>query len=113
MTIFSTSNAFFRQERTGGIALLNEAAKYSYRNVRILVPYHAKIEELIKSWEISNNTTTNNKDKTQKIVIRFLDPALQTKISLLIVDRKSSLAVELKDDTQEIIQHAIGLSSVL
>ena len=110
LTIFSTSNAFFRQERTGGIALLNEAAKYSNRNVRILVPYHAKIEELIKSWEISNNTT-NNKDKTQKIVIRFLDPALQTKISLLIVDRKSSLAVELKDDTQEIIQHAIGLSS--
>ena len=110
LTIFSTSNAFFRQERTGGIALLNEAAKYSNRNVRILVPYHAKIEELIKSWEISNDTT-NNKDKTQKIVIRFLDPALQTKISLLIVDRKSSLAVELKDDTQEIIQHAIGLSS--
>ena len=110
LTIFSTSNAFFRQERTGGIALLNEAAKYSNRNVRILVPYHAKIEELIKSWEISNDTT-NNKEKTQKIVIRFLDPALQTKISLLIVDRKSSLAVELKDDTQEIIQHAIGLSS--
>ena len=110
LTIFSTSNAFFRQERTGGIALLNEAAKYSNRNVRILVPSHAKIEELIKSWEISNDTT-NNKDKTQKLVIRFLDPALQTKVSLLIVDRKSSLAVELKDDTQEIIQHAIGLSS--
>jgi two-component system sensor histidine kinase VicK len=110
LTIFSTSNAFFRQERVGGIALLNEAAKDSNRNVRILVPYHAKIEELIKSWEISNDTT-NNKDKTQKIIIRFLDPALQTKVSLLIVDRKSSLAVELKDDTQEIIQHAIGLSS--
>jgi two-component system, OmpR family, sensor histidine kinase VicK len=110
LTIFSTSNAFFRQERTGGIALLIEAAKYSNRNVRILVPYDAKIEELIKSWEIGNDTT-NNKDKTQKLVIRFLDPALQTKISLLIVDRKSSLAVELKDDTQEVIQHAIGLSS--
>jgi signal transduction histidine kinase len=111
LTIFSTSNAFFRQERVGGIALLNEVAKYGNRNVRILVPYHAKIEDLIKSWEISNNTTINNKDKTQKIAIRFLDPALQTKISLLIVDRKSSLAVELKDDRQEIIQHAIGLSS--
>jgi len=78
LTIFSTSNAFFRQERTGGIALLNEAAKYSNRNVRILVPYDAKIEELIKSWEISNNTTIN-KDKTQKIVIRFLDPAYRPK----------------------------------
>ena len=110
LTIFSTSNAFFRQERAGGIALLNEAAKYSNRNVRILVPYDAKIEELIRSWEINNNTI-NNKDKTQKINIRFLDPDLQTKISLLIVDRKSSLAVELKDDTKDNIQYAIGLSS--
>jgi two-component system, OmpR family, sensor histidine kinase VicK len=106
LTIFSTSNAFFRQERAGGISLLNEAAKYSHRNVRILVPYDAKIEELVRSWEISNN-----KDKTQKINIRFLDLDLQTKISLLIVDRKSSLAVELKDDAQDIIEHAIGLSS--
>ena len=110
LTIFSTSNAFFRQERVGGIALLNEAAKDSNRIVRILVPYDAKIEELIRSWEISNNTT-NNKDKTQKINIRFLDSDLQTKISILIVDRKSSLAVELKDDAQNIIQQAIGLSS--
>ena len=110
LTIFSTSNAFFRQERAGGIALLNEAAKYSNRNVRILVPYDAKIEELIRSLEINNNTI-NNKDKTQKINIRFLDPDLQTKISLLIVDRKSSLAVELKDDTKDNIQYAIGLSS--
>jgi two-component system sensor histidine kinase VicK len=110
LTIFSTSNAFFRQERVGGIALLNEAAKDSNRIVRILVPYDAKIEELIRSWEISNNTT-NNKDKTLKINIRFLDSDLQTKISILIVDRKSSLAVELKDDTQNIIQQAIGLSS--
>ena len=110
LTIFSTSNAFFRQERVGGIALLNKAAKDSNRNVRILVPYDAKIEELIKSWEISDNTA-NNKSKTQKIIIRFLDSDLQTKISLLIVDRKSSLAVELKDDTQDIIEHAIGLSS--
>ena len=110
LTIFSTSNAFFRQERAGGIALLNEAAKYSNRNVRILVPYDAKIEELVRSWEINNNTI-NNKDKTQKINIRFLDPDLQTKISLLIVDRKSSLAVELKDDTKDNIQYAIGFSS--
>jgi signal transduction histidine kinase len=110
LTLFSTSNAFFRQERVGGIALLNEAAKDSNKNVRILVPYDAKIEELIRSWEISNNTI-NNKDKIQKIIIRFLDSDLQTKISILIVDRKSSLAVELKDDAQDIIEHAIGLSS--
>ena len=37
LTIFSTANAFFRQERAGALALLHEAAKRSI-NIRILVP---------------------------------------------------------------------------
>ena len=113
LTIFSTSNAFLRQERAGGISLLDEAAKQGKKSVRILVPYDTRIEEVVKALESSNNngTANNTMDRTQKINIRFLEPGLQTKISLLIVDRKSSLAVELKDDTKENIQQAIGLSS--
>jgi two-component system sensor histidine kinase VicK len=113
LTIFSTSNAFLRQERAGGIALLDEAAKQGEKSVRILVPYDTRIKEVVEALERSNNNGTANKtmDRTQKINIRFLEPGLQTKISLLIVDRKSSLAVELKDDTKENIQQAIGLSS--
>lgn len=113
LTIFSTSNAFLRQERAGGIALLDEAAKQGEKSVRILVPYDTRIKEVVEVLERSNNngTANNTMDRMQKINIRFLEPGLQTKISLLIVDRKSSLAVELKDDTKENIQQAIGLSS--
>jgi two-component system, OmpR family, sensor histidine kinase VicK len=110
LTIFSTANAFFREESAGGLALLNEAARYSNVNVRILVPYDTRIRELITSLETSDNST-NYKDRKNKIKIRFLEPGLETKISILIVDRKTSLAIELKDDTKDNIHQAIGLSS--
>ena len=107
LTIFSTYNAFLRQERTGGLAALDRAAKQDKKSVRILVPYDDRIKGLVEEMETSNN----NGPETWKVNIRYLEPALQTKISLLIVDRKSSLAVELKDDTKDNIQQAIGLSS--
>jgi two-component system, OmpR family, sensor histidine kinase VicK len=110
LTIFSTANAFFREESAGGLALLNEAARYGNVNVRILVPYDTRIKELITSLE-TNDNSTNYKDRKNKIKIRFLEPGLETKISILIVDRKTSLAVELKDDTKDNIHQAIGLSS--
>lgn len=93
--------------------MLDEAAKQGEKSVRILVPYDTRIKEVVEVLERSNNngTANNTMDRMQKINIRFLEPGLQTKISLLIVDRKSSLAVELKDDTKENIQQAIGLSS--
>ena len=48
----------------------------------------------------TNDNKTKYKDRKNKINIRFLEQNLQTKITLLIADRKSSLAVELKDDTE-------------
>jgi signal transduction histidine kinase len=110
LTIFSTSNAFFRQQRAGGIALLNDVATHGEVNIRILVPYDRRISEFISSLN-ANNNSFEKKSRTKKINVRYLEPVLNTKISILIVDRKSSLAVELKDDTKDNIQQAIGLSS--
>ena len=45
------------------------------------------------------------------IKIRFIEPQLQTKVSILIVDRKYSLSVEVKDDTQSTSDKAMGLTS--
>jgi two-component system sensor histidine kinase VicK len=110
LTIFSTPNAFLRQERAGGIALLDKMAKEGKKSVRILVPYDTRINEVVKALEKGNNND-NIVDRKRKINIRFLEANLQTKISLLVVDRKSSLAVELKDDTKDSIEQAIGLTS--
>ena len=110
LTIFSTSNAFFRQQRAGGIALLNDVAIHGEVNIRILVPYERRISEFISSLN-ANNNSIEKKSRTKKINVRYLEPVLNTKMSILILDRKSSLAVELKDDTKDNIQQAIGLSS--
>jgi two-component system sensor histidine kinase VicK len=110
LTIFSTSNAFFRQQRAGGIALLNDVATHGEVNIRILVPYDRRISEFISSLN-ANHNSIEKKSRTKKINVRYLEPVLNTKMSILIVDRKSSLAVELKDDTKDNIQQAIGLSS--
>jgi two-component system, OmpR family, sensor histidine kinase VicK len=110
LTIFSTANAFFRQEHVGALALLHEAAKRSI-NIRILVPYDERIKELMRSLATINDNTNDRNNRKDKINIRFLESELQTRISILIVDRKLCLAAELKDDTKETSLQAIGLSS--
>ena len=47
----------------------------------------------------------------EEIGIRYIQPHLQTKVSILIVDRKYSLAIELKDDTKQTSIEAIGLAT--
>jgi signal transduction histidine kinase len=46
-----------------------------------------------------------------QIDIRNIEHPLQTKVTILLVDKKFSLAVELKDDTEETSYKAIGLAT--
>jgi signal transduction histidine kinase len=110
LIIFSTANALFRQERVGALTSLNEAAKRGVI-IKILVPYDERIQELIKAPTEINYNTDNRNTMKDIINIRFLEPKLQTRISILVVDREFSLTAELKDDTQSSSLNAIGLSS--
>jgi len=47
----------------------------------------------------------------KKIDVRFIEPDLQTKVSILTVDRKLCLAVELKDDTSAASHETMGLAT--
>jgi signal transduction histidine kinase len=44
-----------------------------------------------------------------RIEVCYIEPGLQTHVSILIVDRKASIAVELKDDTENSAYDAMGL----
>jgi signal transduction histidine kinase len=110
LIIFSTSNAFFRQERAGSLAMLSEAANRGV-TIKILVPYDERIQEIVNSSTEENNNTNNHNSMRDRINVRFLEPQLHTRISILIVDRQFSLTAELKDDTKNASLHAIGLSS--
>jgi two-component system, OmpR family, sensor histidine kinase VicK len=101
LIIFSTPNAFHRQERLGGIQALKEAVEKRSINARILTPKDESIENTVR--------TLMQQGKHAKIEMRYIEPSLQSQVTTLIVDRKSSLVVELKDDTKESIYEAIGL----
>ena len=45
------------------------------------------------------------------IGIKYIQPHLQTKVSILIVDKKYSLGIDLKDDTKQTSIEAIGLAT--
>ena len=65
----------------------------------------------MRSLATINDNTNDRNNRKDKINIRFLESELQTRISILIVDRKLCLAAELKDYTKETSLQAIGLSS--
>jgi signal transduction histidine kinase len=70
---------------------------------RILVPADNLIKQTIN--ELERGHLSN------KINIRLIEPTMQTKVSILVIDRKYSLVVELKDDTKQTTEEAIGLAT--
>jgi two-component system sensor histidine kinase VicK len=65
---------------------------------RILTPKGELIEE----------TLLKLRQQHPKIDIRYIEPGLETYVTIVVVDRKSSLVVELKDDTKESSYEAMG-----
>lgn len=101
LIICSTSNAFRRQLQIGGLQLLKEIVEKNNVKVRILVPADAEAKLTIKEISISN----------PGIDIRSLEEALQTCITIVIVDRKECVIVESKDDTKETSYDAAGITT--
>jgi len=98
LIIFHTANALLRQVKSGGIDLIvGSAIKYKIQ-IRILVPIEDKITDTIYRLE-----------QISGIKIRNIEQSMQT--SILVVDRMYSLIVELKDDTRETSEEAIGLAA--
>ena len=85
LIIFHTANALVRQDKAGGVDLLVEnVVKYNTR-VKILVPIEDAVKDIIQRLEQING-----------IQIKNIEQTMQTRITVLVVDRKYSLVVELK-----------------
>ena len=100
LVIFPSANAFHHQEHVGTIQLLEEMTGRGIK-VRILTPADKLIEDALQ----------NLRKRQQEINIRYVEPHLQTKVTLLVVDRKFSLIIELKEDTNHNIYQTIGLAT--
>ncbi|MGH9912641.1 MAG: sensor histidine kinase, partial [Nitrososphaeraceae archaeon] len=98
LIMFSTANAFKRQISTGGPELLREVTSTKRDlEIRILTPADQDVEISSVALEA----------KLDNVNVRNMEATLQTKVTVVVVDRRLSLAVELKDDSQDDINEAL------
>jgi hypothetical protein len=101
LLILSTSNAFHRQERLGGLQLLKEVREKNRKmRIRLMSPFDKEIEKIAAQL---------NHDLG--IELQDIHESLRIKSTILIVDRKFVLYVELKDDTKDDSYKAMGLAT--
>jgi two-component system, OmpR family, sensor histidine kinase VicK len=97
----STPNSFRHQEGADFIHRLRDVASQKHIKIRILTHVNNEtrgiLDELVKS--------------RVNIDVRPLPQSLQTRLTTLIADRKYSLEVEVKDDTNDNLHGAIGLAT--
>ena len=99
LIIFSSANAFERQKKVGAINVLKQIAQIKPEvKIRILTPKTDDTEKTCR--ELAHNSNLDYK---------FIDPIVM--VTILVVDRKFSIVVELKDDTKKTIAEAIGLAT--
>jgi two-component system, OmpR family, sensor histidine kinase VicK len=107
--IFPTSIAFIRQEKIGAISLAIEAAKKQPIKVRILVPYNQEVEDILKH-EVVGEVARRPIYKAD-IDVKYTEQTSGTMATILVVDRKASLVMELRDNSKTTFDEAIGLST--
>jgi two-component system, OmpR family, sensor histidine kinase VicK len=95
--VFPTTSALIRQDKAGILFLLQEAAAVKKCQVKVLMPNDESIRNFIHN---NSNIST-----------RFIDQEESGKATILIVDNKVSLVMELRDDSKKTFQEAIGLST--
>ena len=101
LLIFPTNNALVRNEKIGVIQLSKEAAKERRVKVRILTPTSKLTQYIIQSLKQQQNY----------IDVRYIEQTFGTEATILVIDRKVSLVMELKDDSKATFVEAIGLST--
>lgn len=98
--LFSTSNAFHRQERIDILPKLQQLKKNNDKlRIRILTAFDDHIDSVSKKMMGESDINIMNLDESSRI-----------KASFLLVDRKFILFVVLKDDTKRTSYEAIGVS---
>jgi two-component system, OmpR family, sensor histidine kinase VicK len=96
LLLYSTANALHRQGKLGNMALLDEMAIQYRIKIRILTPSDDSIKQQAQEFG-------------KYVDIRYIPEELQTQITIVVFDRKSSLVVEIKDDSKNSSYEAMGL----
>jgi two-component system, OmpR family, sensor histidine kinase VicK len=101
--IFPTTNAFIREDRMGAIPSAIQAARERNVKVRILMPRNNLVIQKVQQLK--------EYCPSCQISFRYIEQMSETKATILVVDRGSSMVMELKDDTKSTFIEATGLST--
>jgi signal transduction histidine kinase len=112
--LYSSTKAFERQIQMGALRLLNEAAAKHNVKVRILLPkskheINSSSSDLIVVDQTLKERETENAYHHQ-IDVRLVEESIPIRITIVVIDRKECMLIELKDDTKDDSFHAAGLS---
>ncbi len=115
LIIFPSINAVCRQKRLGIIDLLNQKAIEGIE-VKILTPIIEDIKEIFfindKVSSTIHNTENGKSDRYKKrFLIQEVSQQQEIKFTVLIVDKKYVLTIELKDNSKSSFEEAVGLST--
>jgi len=103
MIIFPTTGAFVRQSKLGVTELAKEAARLRNAKVRILMPASNLTDQM---------TLDLKRDYPTNFDVRcYVEQTSAAKATILVVDRKDSLVMELRDDSTTTFEEAIGFST--
>jgi signal transduction histidine kinase len=103
LIMFSSANAVRSQIEMGGMQLLREALEENSAKARVLIPADDD--------NITSTTIKEAKSTYPQIDIRSIDKSLQTRITIVLVDKRECVIVELKDDAKDNSYNAAGLTT--
>lgn len=108
LIIYSTARAFYRQDKAGRIDAIIQSVKQNPElKIKILTPI---IEAINKPALQKLSRIKEQNQGRYHIDVRQIESSMQTRVTVLIVDRKYSLIVELKDDDKDESSKAMGLA---
>jgi signal transduction histidine kinase len=118
LLMLPTVNSFMREYRIGIIQLLEELSTQPegrLKNIRILTPINNTIKKILEEMKTKATLSEESDDYyNSNLKLRHLEsePNLNvTTATILVVDRKASLAIEKVNDSSERFIEAVGLSS--
>jgi two-component system sensor histidine kinase VicK len=97
MLVLATTTAFIRERNMGLIQALENALSNNIK-IRIITPIGNNVESEINGLRKGGNG----------VEFRHVEPSFDARINILVVDKKSSLIVELKDDAKQDFIEAVG-----
>src|SRR5215472_10915313 len=110
LLIFPTVNSFLREDRLGIINLLKYGAIERGIDIKILTPIDGEVQKIIQ--DIVEETWKQSKKNfhIRTVGVKYEETTVST-VTIIIVDKKTSLAIEKLDDSKENFIDAIGLAT--